>query len=77
MSKASKLNQLTIKMCFTVVATIFALQKEVVLIPDIEIIDKNFSKNSDRLTDSQVFTRKTNPLNKNSKISKCNVCGSI
>ena len=64
-------------MCFTVVATIFALQKEVVLIPDIEIIDKNFSKNSDRLTDSQVFTRKTNPLNKNSKIPKCNVCGSI
>ena len=64
-------------MCFTVVVTIFALQKEVVLIPDIEIIDKNFSKNSDRLTDSQVFTRKTNPLNKNRKISKCNVCGSI
>ena len=33
---------------------------------------KEFSENSDRLTDCQGFTGKTNPLDKNSKISKCN-----
>ena len=38
---------------------------------------KKFSENSDRLTDCQGFTRKTNPLDKNSKISKCNICSSI
>ena len=36
-----------------------------------------FRKNSDGSTDSQGCGRKTNPLDKNGEISKCNVCGSI
>ena len=39
MSKALRLNQLTIKMCFTVAVTNLFHQKEVVLILDIEILD--------------------------------------
>lgn len=53
------------------------LPKDEVLILAIEIIDTKFSKNSDKLTDSQGFTRKTNHLDKNSRILRCNVCGSI
>ena len=38
---------------------------------------RKFSKNSDRSNESQGFGRRTNPLDKNGEISKCNVCGSI
>ena len=38
---------------------------------------REFSKNLDRSTDNQEFVRKTNLLDKNSEILKCNVCGSI
>ena len=34
---------------------------------------RKFSKNSDRSSDSQGFVRKTNLLDKNNEISKCNV----
>ena len=39
MSRVLQLNQLTIKMYFTIAVTNFICQKEVVLILDIEIID--------------------------------------
>ena len=85
MSKALRLNQLSIKMCFTVAVTNFIHCKEVVLIQDIEITDyfdrrndsRKFSKYLDRSTDNQGFARKTNSLDKNCEISKCNVCGLI
>ena len=36
---------------------------------------RKFSKNLDRSTDNQGYVRKTNLLDKNGEISKCNVCG--
>ena len=84
MRKILRLNQLTIKMHFTVTVTDSICQKEVSLILYIEIIDsfigpmmvENLVKiQIDPLTVSNL--QKKNPLDKNGEISECNVFGSV